>query len=129
MGCKFPKESRMYYSCILCSGKNICKDTIQVLPQTSCDIPMPNVQYPKNVIPSASEANKMTYETIDNCNAQQLSKLSKLINDAIANGKFSISEDGSLDTEIKQKLEKLGYKVYVGSKYNEPYYSISWRQA
>lgn len=127
MGCKFPKESRMYHSCILCASKNICKYAISVLPQTSCDIPMPNVQYPKNVIPSASEANKITYETIDNRNAQQLSKLSKLINDAIANGKFSISEDGSLDAEIKQKLEKLGYKVQTGSQYNESYYSISWK--
>ena len=28
MSCKYPKESRMHYACILCGEKNVCKDTI-----------------------------------------------------------------------------------------------------
>ena len=43
MSCKYPKESRMHYACVLCSDKNICKDTIITLPQTNCNIPMPEV--------------------------------------------------------------------------------------
>lgn len=27
MSCKYPKESRMHYVCILCDEKNACKDT------------------------------------------------------------------------------------------------------
>ena len=96
MSCKYPKESRMHYACILCDEKNMCKDTITSLPLTDSNIPMPEVQSPKNVIPSASEANNMTNNAINSCTTQQLAKLSKLIRDAIADGKFSISEDGSL---------------------------------
>lgn len=128
MSCKYPKESRMHYACILCDEKNACKDTITSLPLTDSNIPMPEVQPPKNVIMSASEANKMTNNAIDSCTTQQLAELSKLIRDAIADGKFSISEDGSLKPETRKKLEELGYKVETGTQYNEPYYSISWRE-
>lgn len=128
MSCKYPKESRMHYACILCNEKNVCKDTITSLLLTDSNITMPEVQSVKNVIPSASEANKMTNNTIDSCTTQQLAELSKLIRDAIADGKFSISEDGSLKPETRKKLEELGYKIETGNQYNEPYYSISWRE-
>lgn len=126
MSCKYPKESRMHYACILCDKKNICKDTITSLPLTDSNIPMPEVQLPKNVIPSASEANKMANHVIDSRITQQLAELSKLIRDAIADGKFSISEDGCLKPETRKKLEELGYKIETGTQYNESYYSISW---
>lgn len=128
MSCKYPKESRMHYACVLCDKKNICKDTITSLPLTDSNIPMPEVQPPKNVIPSASEANKMTNNAIDSCITQQLAEISKLIRDAIADGRFSISEDGCLKPEIRKKLEALGYKVRTGTQYNESYYTISWRE-
>lgn len=128
MSCKYPKESRMHYACILCDEKNACKDIITSLPLIYSNISMPEVQPPKNVIPSASEANKMTNNAINSCTTQQLTELSKLIRDAIADGKFSISEDGCLKPETRKKLEKLGYKVKTGTQYNEPYYSISWRE-
>lgn len=128
MSCKYPKKSRMHYACILCDEKNACKDTITSLPLTDSNIPMPEVQSPKNVIPSALEANKMANNAIDSCTTQQLAELSKLIRDAIADGKFSISEDGCLKPETRKKLEELGYKVETGTQYNEPYYSINWRE-
>ena len=127
MSCKYPKESRMHYACILCDEKNACKDTITSLPLTDSNIPMPEVQPPKNAIPFAHEANNMTKHVIDSYTTQQLTELSKLIRDAIADGKFSISEDGCLKPEIRKKLEELGYKVETGNQYNESYYSISWR--
>ena len=128
MSCKYPKESRMHYACILCDEKNACKDTITSLPLTDSNIPMPEVQPPKNAIPFAHEANNMTKHVIDSYTTQQLTELSKLIRDAIADGKFSISEDGCLKPEIRKKLEELGYKVETGTQYNEPYYSISWKE-
>lgn len=128
MSCKYPKESRMHYACILCNEKNVCKDTITSLPLTDSNIPIPEVQPPKNVIPSASEANKMTNHVIDSCITQQLAELSKLIRDAVTDGKFSISKDGCLKPEIRKKLEELGYKIETGNQYNESYYSISWKE-
>ena len=127
MSCKYPKESRMHYACILCNEKNACKDTITSLPLTDSNIPMQEVQSPKNVIPFAHEANNMTKHVIDSYTTQQLTELSKLIRDAIADGKFSISKDGCLKPKTRKKLEELGYKVETGSQYNESYYSISWR--
>lgn len=122
MTCKYPITSRSYKFCIGCSDMDCCEDAF------TSNIPMTEVQSPKNIIPSASEANKMTNNAIDNCTTQQLAELSKLIRDAIADGKFSISEDGCLKPETRTKLEGLGYKVETGTQYNEPYYSISWRK-
>lgn len=122
MSCKYPVNSRSYKFCLGCSDMGYCEDAV------TSNIPMPEVQSPKNVIPSASEANKMTNNAIDSCTTQQLAELSKLIRDAIADGKFSISEIGSLKHETRKKLEELGYKVETGNQYNEPYYSISWKE-
>ena len=107
-------------------GEQSCLDWLKENAVTS-SIPTPEVQSPENVIPPVSEANKMTNNAIDSCTTQQLAELSKLIRNAIADGKFSISEDGCLNPEIRKKLEELGYKVETGSQYNESYYSISWR--
>ena len=122
MACKYPITSRSYKFCIGCRDIDCCKDAVTPI------VSMPKVQPPKNVIPSASEANKMTNNAIDSCTTQQLAEISKLIRDAIADGKFSISEDGSLKPETRKKLEELGYKVETGTQYNEPDYNISWRE-
>lgn len=121
MACKYPITSRSYKFCLGCSDMDYCKDAANSI------ISMPEVQSPKNAIPFAHEANNMTKHVIDSCTTQQLAELSKLIRDAIADGKFSISEDGCLKPETRKKLEELGYKVETGSQYNESYYSISWR--
>lgn len=122
MSCKYPVNSRSYKFCLGCSDIGCCEDAV------TSNISMPEVQPPKNVILSALEANKMTNNAIDDCTTQQLAELSKLIRDAIVDGKFSISEDGSLKPETRKKLEELGYKVETGTQYNEPYYSISWKE-
>ena len=107
-------------------GEQSCLDWLKEDAVTS-NIHMQEVQPPKNVIPPASEANKMANHVIDSGITQQLAELSKLIRDAISDGKFSINEDGYLKPKIRKKLEELGYKVDTCSKYNESYYSISWR--
>ena len=107
-------------------GEQSCLDWLKEDAVTS-NIHMQEVQPPKNVIPPASEANKMTNHVIDSCITQQLAELSKLIRDAISDGKISINENGYLKPKIRKKLEELGYKVDTCSKYNESYYSISWR--
>ena len=107
-------------------GEQSCLDWLKEDAITS-NIHMQEVQPPKNVIPPASEANKMANHVIDSGITQQLAELSKLIRDAISDGKFSINENGYLKPKIRKKLEELGYKVDTCSKYNESYYSISWR--
>ena len=76
---------------------------------------------------TAVEAHHKTQKNIDDCVTTELKKISEQINIAIAEGKYSISNDGYLQQETRQRLEGLGYKVQTGSQYNESYYSISWR--
>lgn len=123
MSCKYPVYSRSYKFCVGCSNIDCCEDAV------TSDIPMSEVQPPKNVIPSASEANKMTNNAINSCITQQLADISKLIKDAIADGKFSTGQNNYLKPESRKKLEELGYKVKTGThQYNESYYNISWRE-
>ena len=75
---------------------------------------------------TADEARSKTQENIQKCLTAELHKLSGQINNAIAEGKYSISNDGYLQHETRLRLEELGYKIQTGSQYNESYYSISW---
>lgn len=106
-------ESRSYKACVLCSDKNICENST-IVNNTA-------------TLLSASESHKKTVDNIKNCSTKELDEISKIISDAIVNGKFSISGDGCLQYETTQRLEELGYKIQIGSQYNEQYWSISWK--
>ena len=75
---------------------------------------------------SAKEANAKTFSKIKAHINVELFEIEQKINEAIDRGKYSITCDHPLEIETKNKLEELGYKVYVGSQYNETYCSISW---
>lgn len=75
---------------------------------------------------SAKDAYKKTLNNIKECVIEELYRLENQIYDAIKRGKFFISNNGFLQIETKNRLEELGYKVTVGTQYNEPYYIISW---
>lgn len=75
---------------------------------------------------SASEAKKKTWNNIESCVTNELNQITKQIEEAISNGKFSICNDGILQHTTQERLESLGYKVETGSQYNESYYSVSW---
>ena len=125
MSCKYPKESRMHYACILCNEQNVCKDTITSLPLTDSNIPVPEVQPLKNVIPSASEANKMTNNAIF---GNQFEDIGEEIRKAIKKGEFYIHCNGYLESDVRKKLNELGYEIEDGSQSNELYYTISWEE-
>lgn len=78
------------------------------------------------MIITASEAEKKTRNNINNCTKKGLIEIMEQIDKAIEDCKFSISSDGYLKSETKQMLEKLGYKVEIGSQYNKAYYIVSW---
>ena len=75
---------------------------------------------------SAKEAREQTELRTASEDEAELLKIESEINDAINRGVCSIHSNGHLSKTIKDELEKLGYKVYQGSQYNESYYSISW---
>lgn len=115
MSCKYPKGSRSYKCCIGCSSKYICQDS-----SFEYDV---EINPPKNILPSASQANQMTKENIENCCTQELIEITKKIKEAIADGKFSISGNDSLKYETTEKLKELGYKIETDLSW----WSISWK--
>lgn len=111
----------MYMFCIGCKEADSC-------PSSRLNIPMPdNVKPPKNSIPTAAEAKNVTELSIENSITKQLEELSFEINTAIHKGKYDIANDGTLDSEVKRRLEALGYNVTIGNQYNRSYYTISWK--
>ena len=75
---------------------------------------------------SASEAKIKVQNNVGYDAARELKALDEQISNAIAKGRFSICNDGILQSEIRKKLESLGYKIETGNQYNESYYRISW---
>ena len=75
---------------------------------------------------SAKEARGQTELSIASKDEIEIKCIEKQINDAINRGVCSIHSNGHLSKNIANELEKLGYKIYQGSQYNESYYSISW---
>ena len=57
-------------------GEQSCLDWLKE-DAVTYNIPMSEIQSPKNVIPPASEADKMTNNAINSCTTQQLAELSK----------------------------------------------------
>lgn len=77
---------------------------------------------------SATEASSLTYQNIQTNIAGEMAKIEVKIKDAIKGGKFSITEDGTLSSDIINELRRLGYKAENNSQYNESYYVISWQK-
>lgn len=106
--------------CIGCKEADSCSSS-------TFNIPMPdNVKPPKNFIPTAAEAKNVTELAIENSITKQLEELSFEINTATHKGKYAIANDGTLDSEVKRRLEDLGYNVTIGNQYNKSYYTIRW---
>lgn len=79
MTCKYPITSKSYKFCLGCSDINCCDDAV------TSNIPILEIQTLKNIIPSASEANKMTNNAIL---GDQLDDIGERIRKAIKEGKF-----------------------------------------
>lgn len=82
---------------------------------------------------SAAEAKKMSYQNIENLKLIELDIFNSKIRTAIEKGEFSIRGEGYLNSDIKEKLKKAGYKVYDDHDDDDdrwcsnPCWSISWR--
>lgn len=77
---------------------------------------------------NAAEASKLTYQAIQTNIAEEMMIIEDKIKKAINNGAFSITNEGTLSSDVINELRRLGYKAENQSQYNESYYMISWRE-
>ena len=76
---------------------------------------------------SAVEARRQSRQNFEEKNKVILDEIERNIQKAIIAGKFAVTSDGSPSQEVIDALRGLGYKVNVGSQYNQFYYTISWQ--
>ena len=110
------------------SGGNLPNSTGTSLPETSCNIPMPNVKQPKAELISAAEAYKKAQEALKEDDIKTLKKISNKILEATKKGRLSITGLGEISFSTREKLESLGYEVRTGFDLNESYYIINWEK-
>lgn len=75
---------------------------------------------------NAQEARQRTELKIQHLTSIETAEVERLIENAIENCEYSVSQDGVLSQSCKKHLESLGYKVETGTQYNEPWYCIKW---
>lgn len=78
--------------------------------------------------PTAEEARKQSARHIAEGSTIELASLQSKIQAAIQKGQMYIGDDGTLSADAAKRLHELGYVVTFGQQYNDPYYSISWKQ-
>lgn len=110
------------------SEENLLNSTETSLPETSCNIPMPNVKSPKLELIPAAEAYKKTQEVLKETDLRLLEEINNKILKATEKGKFSITGLGTISFDVREKLESLGYEIRTGFSLNESYYLIHWEQ-
>nr|DAH56341.1 MAG TPA: hypothetical protein [Caudoviricetes sp.] len=76
---------------------------------------------------SAKEARMLTEKYMEETITSQLGEIGAKIAYAAKNGDESVTLEGTLNKNVREKLEKiLEYKIETGTQYNESYYTISW---
>jgi len=76
--------------------------------------------------PTAAEAYTATNKNIEDGISRKLKELYTQIKQAIFNGKYSITGEGTLDQNVIYWLRKNNYKVTLDSQYNQSYWIVSW---
>ena len=76
--------------------------------------------------PSAEEMRIKSKLVMSKETREELRRIFKEIEAAAARGERTLNKDGVLSRQVRSKLEDLGYKVEIGSQYNESYYIIRW---
>ena len=77
---------------------------------------------------SAEEARVKAETAVAHNLEYELSFFADKIEEACNEGKMSVSYDGTISRQAKEELEKLGYKVEIGSQYNQSYVLIGWKK-
>lgn len=74
----------------------------------------------------AQEARRRTEDKTQHLASIEMADIEELIENAIENCEYYVSQDGVLSQSCRKHLESLGYKVEAGTQYNEPWYCIKW---
>lgn len=53
-------------------------------------------------------------------------KLEAKIKEAVKQGKFSVTIDGTVAEQTREHLKGMGYSIQTGTQYNESYTCIKW---
>ena len=78
---------------------------------------------------SAAVARKGTEENIRSSCEAEIKLIRNKINDAVSQCEFFISRSGTLKKGTQEWFKSKGYEVRVDTKYNESYWTISWKNA
>lgn len=84
-----------YKECRVCSLRKVCPDSKEkILPETSCNIPMPNVKSPKLELIPAVEAYKKTQEALKEDDIESLKEINSKILEATKKENFLLPGSG-----------------------------------
>lgn len=75
---------------------------------------------------SAEEARRIIEQGACEKVKKQWEDIENVIEQSLNSGYRYTTFTGILEKSNRTKLENLGYKIDVGSQYNESYFSISW---
>ena len=80
------------------------------------------------MIPSAEKARERSKKINDLKLQGELKMIETNIERAIEKGYVCFDYSGDISKEAREILERLGYRIQVGSQYNESYVSITWAE-
>ncbi len=75
---------------------------------------------------SAKEAREKTEAVKNNGIESELKRIENSIEKAVSKGDNNIVLDDTISHPTANYLRQLGYDVYIGIQYNEPYFTIKW---
>lgn len=75
---------------------------------------------------TAEQARQRAKKYMSEYETSQFNKIMESIDRESGRGYFKYYGDEALRPAVRKKLEKLGYDVSIGNRYNEPEYCISW---
>lgn len=75
---------------------------------------------------TAKEARERVIYKANQLATIEMKHIEEMIENAIENCEYSISQNGTLSQFCRNQLESMGYKVETGTQYNEPWYCIRW---
>ena len=77
---------------------------------------------------NAKEAKELAYKVNTNKNDSEYAKIKTLIENAAKKGKYSISYNKMVNSDVKKKLKEEGYKVeyFPGDYRSDAWGTINW---
>lgn len=75
---------------------------------------------------SADEARRIAKEMESEAVKAEMEEIEAAVNQAIGEGKMHAHIEKAASRAARHKLEQAGYRVHIGSQYNQTYMEIDW---